>query len=128
MPKIRFSWTTELVGGVAVFLAMSYVMLANPRILGAIPDREVNGVVYAGPDTGIVFASTCLLAGLLSIAIGARAWAPAAIACGMGLNSLMATFAGDALASTGTGCSSSIFCRRCRAGDVEQPEGRAIAA
>lgn len=95
MTKIRFSWTTELIGGVAVFLAMSYVLLANPRILGSIPDRVHDGVTFEGPDAGTIFVSTCLLAGILSIAIGWRAWSPSAIACGMGLNSLMATFAAD---------------------------------
>ncbi len=93
MAKIKFSWTTEIIGGLAVFLAMSYVLLANPRILGDIPDRVIGTSTYAGPDPGVIFVSTCLLAGVLSIAIGWRAWSPSAIACGMGLNSLMATFA-----------------------------------
>lgn len=93
--RFGFNWVTEFIGGVAVFLAMSYVMLANPRILGQIGDTTHNGVTYAGPELGTVFVSTCFLSGILSILIGWRAWSPAAIACGMGLNGLMVAFAGE---------------------------------
>lgn len=50
---------TELVAGFTTFITMCYVVLVIPGMLSD-----------AGMDKGALFAATCLVAGLSSIAIG----------------------------------------------------------
>ena len=65
----------ELLGGLTTFMAMSYVVVVNPRILGE-----------AGmPVEGVLFA-TCVSAALATLVMGLWANYPIALAPGMSLN------------------------------------------
>jgi AGZA family xanthine/uracil permease-like MFS transporter len=65
----------ELLGGLTTFMAMAYVVVVNPRILGE-----------AGmPVEGVLFA-TCLSAAVATLVMGAWANYPIALAPGMSLN------------------------------------------
>lgn len=66
---------TEIQAGTATFMAMAYIAVVNPSILA-----------QAGMDFDAVFVVTCLAAALGSIAMGALANYPVALAPGMGQN------------------------------------------
>jgi AGZA family xanthine/uracil permease-like MFS transporter len=66
---------TELLAGVTTYLAMSYIALVNPQILGA-----------AGMDKGAVFVATCLASALATLVMALYANYPLALAPGMGMN------------------------------------------
>lgn len=70
---------TECTAGVTTFLAMAYILVVNPRILGS-----------AGMDPGAVFVATALAAALGSAIMGLLANYPIALAPGMGLNAFFA--------------------------------------
>ncbi len=70
---------TEVRAGVATFLVMAYIIFLNPAILSA-----------AGYDPAGVAAATALAAGILSIAMGAVANYPLAMAAGLGINGAVA--------------------------------------
>ncbi len=70
---------TELMAGLTTFLAMAYIVVVNPAILGG-----------AGMPVAAVAAATCLIAGLASIMMGLYANLPLALAPGMGLNAYFA--------------------------------------
>ena len=66
---------TELLGGLTTFMAMAYVVVVNPRILGE-----------AGmPVEGVLFA-TCISAAIATLIMGVWANYPIALAPGMSLN------------------------------------------
>ena len=71
---------TEVVAGITTFMTMAYILFVNPTILG-------------GP-TGLPFPQvltvTALVAGVMTIAMGAVANYPFAIASGLGLNAVVA--------------------------------------
>lgn len=75
----KTSVAIELRGAVATFLTMSYIIFANPAILGA-----------AGLPFGAVAAATALAAGVCCLMMGLTANFPLALASGMGLNSVIA--------------------------------------
>src|SRR6202790_5276550 len=65
----------EIIGGLTTFMAMAYVVVVNPRILGE-----------AGmPVEGVLFA-TCVSAALATLVMGLWANYPIALAPGMSLN------------------------------------------
>src|SRR5580692_3503223 len=65
----------ELLGGLTTFMAMAYVVVVNPRILGE-----------AGmPVEGVLFA-TCISAAIATLIMGLFANYPIALAPGMSLN------------------------------------------
>src|SRR5580692_11979653 len=66
---------TELLAGLTTFITMAYIVVVNPRILGA-----------AGMPMAGVAAATCLAAGFGSILMGLVSNYPLALAPGMGLN------------------------------------------
>jgi AGZA family xanthine/uracil permease-like MFS transporter len=66
---------TELIAGLTTFLAMGYIVVVNPSILG-----------QAGMPVAAVAVATCLIASLASIMMGLYANLPLAMAPGMGLN------------------------------------------
>ncbi|MEO3991359.1 NCS2 family permease [Pseudocitrobacter cyperus] len=70
---------TEVIAGFTTFLTMVYIVFVNPQILGA-----------AQMDTKVVFGTTCLIAGIGSIAMGLIANLPVALAPAMGLNAFFA--------------------------------------
>ena len=69
----------EVRGGVATFLTMAYILVANPAILAS-----------AGVPIEAAAAATALAAGVCSIAMGLGANFPLALAPGMGINALVA--------------------------------------
>jgi AGZA family xanthine/uracil permease-like MFS transporter len=70
---------TEVLAGITTFMAMAYIIAANPMILEA-----------AGMDKGAVTLATCLVSGLVTIAMGLWANYPIALAPGMGINAFFA--------------------------------------
>ena len=76
---------TELRAGTVSFFAMAYIILLNPLILGTSPDAE--GYTLGVPQ---VAAATALVAGVMSIAFGAIAKYPFAMAAGLGMNTFVA--------------------------------------
>ncbi|MBN6045480.1 NCS2 family permease [Citrobacter sp. ku-bf4] len=70
---------TETIAGMTTFLTMVYIVFVNPQILGA-----------AQMDPKVVFVTTCLIAGIGSIAMGLVANLPVALAPAMGLNAFFA--------------------------------------
>lgn len=75
---------TEVMAGVTTFMTMAYILFLNPLIL-SVPDR--NGLVL---EPGAVLTVTALVAGVMTIAMGAFANVPFAIAAGLGLNAVVA--------------------------------------
>ncbi|HIY86762.1 MAG TPA: NCS2 family permease [Candidatus Yaniella excrementavium] len=74
----------ELRGGLATFLAMSYIIVLNPLVL--------SGQDTAGDTLGIsaVAASTALIAAVITILMGLWANHPFGLAAGLGVNALLA--------------------------------------
>lgn len=70
---------TEVIAGITTFFTMVYIVFVNPSILG-----------ITGMDTQVVFVTTCLIAGLGSIAMGLFSNLPIALAPAMGLNAFLA--------------------------------------
>ncbi|MFD4367144.1 NCS2 family permease [Rhodococcus sp. NPDC058521] len=83
----------EVRGGVVTFVAMAYIVVLNPLILGsfsaddAVAKTDVLGNIL---PVNQVAAVTALVAGLMSILFGVVANYPFAIAAGLGINSLLA--------------------------------------
>src|SRR3954468_22157794 len=69
----------ELLGGVATFLTMSYIVFVNPAILSA-----------AGMPFEAVAVGTALAAAIFTLAMGLYANYPFALAPGLGLNAVVA--------------------------------------
>lgn len=83
----------EVRGGVVTFLTMSYIIALNPLILGYIPDSEgayLAGGTGDGANLPAIAAGTALVAGVLTILMGAVANFPLALATGLGLNAFVA--------------------------------------
>jgi AGZA family xanthine/uracil permease-like MFS transporter len=76
---------TEVVAGVTTFMTMAYILFLNPAILSAVPDRSGTQL-----DPAAVLTVTALAAGVTTIAMGAYANYPFAIAAGLGLNAVVA--------------------------------------
>ncbi len=83
----------EFRGGIVTFLTMSYIIVLNPLILGFVPDSEGN-FLGGGPGDGsnlpTIAAATAIVAGVLTILMGAVANFPLALATGLGLNAFVA--------------------------------------
>lgn len=74
------SFSTEARAGLTTFLVMAYIIFLNPSII-------------AGPlalDPAAVAAGTCLIAGIMTIAMGLVSNYPFALAAGLGINALVA--------------------------------------
>ncbi|MGI9406661.1 MAG: NCS2 family permease [Hyphomicrobiaceae bacterium] len=70
---------TEILAGIATFLAMAYIVFVNPDILSK-----------AGMNFDAVFVATCLAAAIGTALMGVLANKPIALAPGMGLNAFFA--------------------------------------
>ena len=70
----KTTFRTEVLAGITTFLAMSYVIIANPMVLCA-----------TGMDHGAVFVATCLAAAIGCVVMGIIANYPIALAPGMRL-------------------------------------------
>lgn len=80
----------EIRGGLVTFFAMVYILVLNPIILSG-PDST--GAYLGGgsePNLVAISAGTALVAGILTILMGAVANFPLALAAGLGLNSMVA--------------------------------------
>jgi AGZA family xanthine/uracil permease-like MFS transporter len=83
----------EIRGGFVTFFTMAYIVVLNPLIIGTQPDAT--GEFLGGgatPNLPLVAAATALVAGVMTIAMGAFANYPLALATGLGLNAFV-TFA-----------------------------------
>jgi AGZA family xanthine/uracil permease-like MFS transporter len=81
----------EVRGGLVTFVAMAYIIVLNPLIIGTVTD--VDGQYLGGGDTpnlALVAAATALVAGVMTITMGVVANFPLAIATGLGLNAFVA--------------------------------------
>jgi AGZA family xanthine/uracil permease-like MFS transporter len=76
---------TEILAGVTTFMTMAYILFLNPAILTALPDRSGTQL-----EPAAVLTVTALAAGIMTIAMGAFANYPFAIAAGLGLNAVVA--------------------------------------
>jgi len=77
----------EVRGGLTTFMVMAYIIFVNPAILSFAGIPALGG---QGPPFAAVQAATCLVAGVLTIAMGLAANYPLALASGMGLNAAVA--------------------------------------
>jgi AGZA family xanthine/uracil permease-like MFS transporter len=78
---------TEVVAGLTTFMVMAYIIFVNPAILNFAGIKELQGL---GPGFAPTLASTCLVAGVMTILMGVATNYPLAIASGMGLNAVVA--------------------------------------
>jgi adenine/guanine/hypoxanthine permease len=88
--RFRENGTTlarDTVAGVTTFIVMSYIIFVNPAILSfaGVEGLEGRGLPFDG-----VLASTCLVAGVMSILMGLVTNRAYAIAPGLGLNAVVA--------------------------------------
>ncbi|HZK67100.1 MAG TPA: NCS2 family permease, partial [Chloroflexota bacterium] len=77
------SVNTEIVAGFTTFMVMAYIIFVNPGILSSVGSEQ--GLTFPA-----VMAATCLVAGVMTIAMGLYANYPFALAPGMGLNAVVA--------------------------------------
>lgn len=81
----------EVRGGLVTFLTMAYIIVLNPLILGFVKDS--NGHYLGGgtePNLAAIAAGTSLVAGVMTLLMGAVARYPLALATGLGLNAFVA--------------------------------------
>ena len=76
---------TEVRAGLTTFMVMAYIIIVNPVIL-------TTGATIAGLDVSFpaVVTSTCLVAGVITLAMGLWANLPFALAPGLGINAVVA--------------------------------------
>jgi AGZA family xanthine/uracil permease-like MFS transporter len=77
----------EVRGGLTTFMVMAYIIFVNPAILSFAGIPDLRG---QGPPFAAVQAATCLVAGVMTIAMGLATNYPLALASGMGLNAVVA--------------------------------------
>ncbi len=77
--RLGTNWRTEFLAGATTFFTMAYIVFVNPSILAE-----------AGMPFQAVVAATCFCAAFGSVAMGAFARYPIALAPGMGLNAYFA--------------------------------------
>jgi AGZA family xanthine/uracil permease-like MFS transporter len=77
----------EIRGGLTTFMVMAYIIFVNPAILSFAGIPPLQG---QGPPFAAVQGATCLVAGVMTIAMGLVANYPLALAAGMGLNAAVA--------------------------------------
>src|SRR5690625_1061457 len=75
----------EIRGGIVAFVAMAYIVVLNPLILGGSADVEGGNLDFAQ-----LTAVTGLVAGVITILFGVVARLPFALAAGLGMNSFLA--------------------------------------
>ena len=82
----------EIRGGFVTFFTMAYIVALNPLIIGLAKDGtgKYLGGDGSHPNLAMVAAMTALMAGILTILMGAVANFPLALATGLGLNTFVA--------------------------------------
>jgi len=78
---------TEILAGITTFMVMAYIIFVNPAILNFVGIKDLQGL---GPGFAPTLAATCLVAGVMTIAMGLVTNYPYAVASGMGLNAVVA--------------------------------------
>lgn len=80
----------EVRGGLVTFVTMAYIVVLNPLIIGTQAD-STGGFLGGGsePNLAMVAAGTALVAGVMTLLMGAVANYPLAIATGLGLNAFV---------------------------------------
>jgi AGZA family xanthine/uracil permease-like MFS transporter len=78
---------TEVVAGLTTFMIMAYIIFVNPAILSF---AGVPALAGQGPPFAPTLAATCLVAALMTAAMGLVSNYPLAVASGMGLNAVVA--------------------------------------
>lgn len=73
------SVSTEVIGGLTTFLAMSYIIAVNPAMMAV-----------AGIPFNAALTATCFGAAIMTVAMGVFANRPIALASGMGINAIVA--------------------------------------
>jgi AGZA family xanthine/uracil permease-like MFS transporter len=81
----------ELRGGLTTFFTMAYIVVLNPIILSG-TDVDGNSLPFEA-----VAAVTALVAGLMTVLMGAVGRYPIALATGLGINAIVAVFAATQL-------------------------------
>jgi len=79
------SLSTEVRAGLTTFMVMAYIIFLNPSILAA-----GFGIPAGDPQIVALSAGTALIAGLVTLAMGAFANYPFALAAGLGINAIVA--------------------------------------
>ena len=87
------NYSREIRGGFVTFFTMAYIVVLNPLIIGTA--KDVNGMFIGNTDDVVksitmVAAATALIAGLMTIVMGAIGRFPMAVAAGLGLNGFVA--------------------------------------
>jgi adenine/guanine/hypoxanthine permease len=77
----------DTIAGITTFIVMSYIIFVNPAILGF---AGIEGLQDIGLPFDAVLTSTCLVAGVMTIAMGLFTNRAYAIAPGLGLNAFVA--------------------------------------
>ncbi len=77
----------DTMAGVTTFIVMSYIIFVNPQILGF---AGIEGLEEIGLPFEAVLTSTCLVAGVMTMAMGLVTNRAFAIAPGLGLNAVVA--------------------------------------
>ncbi len=82
----------EIRGGFVTFFTMAYIVALNPLIIGLTKDGDGKYLGGDGshPNLAMIAAMTALMAGILTILMGAVANFPLALATGLGLNTFVA--------------------------------------
>ncbi|WP_299034852.1 NCS2 family permease [uncultured Pseudokineococcus sp.] len=81
----------EVRGGLVTFVAMAYIVVLNPLIIGTVPDST--GTYLGGgdaPNLPAVAAVTALVAAVMTALMGVVARFPLGLAAGLGLNAFIA--------------------------------------
>ncbi len=81
----RTTLARDTVAGVTTFIVMSYIIFVNPAILTSVKEADGDRLPFAA-----VLTSTCLVAGVMTIAMGLFTNRAYAIAPGLGLNATVA--------------------------------------
>ncbi len=78
----------EVRGGLVTFFTMAYIVVLNPLIIGTAKDMNgefVGGTTDVARSIAMVTAATALVAGVMTIVMGAWGRFPIAVAAGLGL-------------------------------------------
>ena len=80
LSKLGTNLQTEFIAGLTTFMVMAYIIFVNPATLGFNGDLDITALATV----------TCLVAGIMSIAMGLYTNRAIAIAPGLGINAIVA--------------------------------------
>ncbi|WP_051636036.1 NCS2 family permease [Mesoplasma photuris] len=82
-------WKKEILGGLATFLALIYILSVNPAILSSAESVTDPTNPAANMDSFGVFLATAIASAIASIVMGLFANIPVAVSTSMGMNAMM---------------------------------------